>query len=213
MTSTVTDNVLRALSAFRAENGCAISLYIDLDPSSTATAARAETKFNSLVSELEKAAETHGADAGLQARAAGRPGTDPLLVGRRVRPRRDARASPSSPRPRTGTSGALPLPEPVPDVVRIGSELAVAPLVGQLGRDGSLVAVVSRERGTVYRVARRPARRDRRRDRGDAGPAQSGRLVAGALPAPHRAPRPAAPEDGRPRDRPAGARGAAACSS
>ena len=69
MTSTVTDNVLRALSAFRAENGCAISLYIDLDPSSTATAARAETKFNSLLSELEKS----GGDARHRDGSAGSP--------------------------------------------------------------------------------------------------------------------------------------------
>ena len=48
---------------------------------------------------------------------------------------------------------ALPLPEPVPDLVRIGSELARGAARRQLGRDGSLVVVVSRERGTVYRFA------------------------------------------------------------
>jgi peptide chain release factor subunit 1 len=152
MTSTVTDNVLRALSAFRAENGCAISLYIDLDPSSTATAARAETKFNSLLSELEKAAEMHG--TGRECKLALK---DDLA---RIRSWWGGEFD------RDGTKGvaifassaddefrALPLPEPVQDLVRIGSELAVAPLVGQLGRDVSLVVVVSRERGTVYRVA------------------------------------------------------------
>ena len=152
MTSTVTDNVLRALSAFRAENGCAISLYIDLDPSSTATAARAETKFNSHLSELEKAAETHGTER--ECRLALK---DDLA---RIRSWWGGEFD------RDGTKGvaifassaddefrALPLPEPVQDLVRIGSELAVAPLVGQLGRDGSLVVVLSRERGTVYRVA------------------------------------------------------------
>ena len=44
---------------------------------------------------------------------------------------------------------------------------AVAPLVGQLGpATAASSPSLSRERGTVYRVARRPARRDRRRDRG-----------------------------------------------
>src|SRR4249919_2170843 len=61
MATTVTDSVLRTISAFRADNGCAISLYIDLDPSSTPTTPHAESKFNALLSELEKAADAHGA--------------------------------------------------------------------------------------------------------------------------------------------------------
>jgi len=48
---------------------------------------------------------------------------------------------------------ALQLPERVPDLVQIGSEFGVTPLLGQLGRDGALVAVLSRERGSVYRVS------------------------------------------------------------
>jgi len=152
MTSTVTDSVLRALSAFRAENGCAISLYIDLDPSSTATAAQAETRFNALVSELEKEAEGHST------------ARDCRLALQHDLAR--IRSWWGGEFDRHGVKGvaifassaddefrALPLPEPVQDLVRIGSELAVAPLVGQLGRDGSLVAVLSRERGTVYRIA------------------------------------------------------------
>src|SRR5690349_18051315 len=59
MATTVTDSVLRTISAFRAENGCAISLYIDLDPSVSPTAAHAESKFNALLSELEKEADAH----------------------------------------------------------------------------------------------------------------------------------------------------------
>jgi len=152
MTSTVTDNVLRALSTFRAENGCAISLYLDLDPSATAIAAQAETKFNSLFSELEKEAETHGA-----ARDCRLALQEDLA---RIRSwwhdefdRDGAQGVAVFASSADGEFRALPLPEPVPDLVRIGSELAVAPLVGQLGRDGSLVAVLSRERGTVYRVA------------------------------------------------------------
>ena len=152
MTSTVTDSVLRALSAFRAENGCAISLYIDLDPSSTATAAQAETRFNALVSELEKEAERHST------------ARDCRLALKHDLAR--IRAWWGGEFDRDGVKGvaifassaddefrALPLPEPVQDLVRVGSELAVAPLVGQLGRDGNLVAVLSRERGTVYRIA------------------------------------------------------------
>src|SRR3954451_502207 len=60
MTSTVSDSVLRTLSGFRAENGCAISLYIDLDPSSAPTAPDLETRFNASLSALEKQADAHG---------------------------------------------------------------------------------------------------------------------------------------------------------
>ncbi len=37
-TTTVSLEGLRELAAFRAENGCAISLYLDLDPSIVPTA-------------------------------------------------------------------------------------------------------------------------------------------------------------------------------
>ena len=152
MTTTVTDSILRALSAFRAQNGCAISLYIDLDPSSTPTAASAETKFNSLFSELEKEADTYGTDRDCRLAL-----KDDL---RRIRSWWDDEFD----RDRTqavaifassadGEFRALPLLEPVGDQVRIGAEFVVAPLVGQLGDDGSIVAVLSRQRGTVFRFS------------------------------------------------------------
>ena len=152
MPATVTDSVLRTISAFRAVNGCAISLYIDLDPSSTPTTPHAESKFNALLSELEKEADAHHAarDCRLALR-------DDLA---RIRAWWDDEFE------RGGAKGvavfassadaefrALPLAEPVGDLARIGSEFTVAPLAGQLGHDGSLVAVLSRERGNVYRVS------------------------------------------------------------
>src|SRR3954447_24087490 len=152
MTTTVTDSVLRTLSGFRAENGCAISLYIDLDPSSTPTAPDVVTKFNALLSELEKEAEARSAD-----RDCGLALRDDLA---RIRSWLDGEFD------RDGTKGvaifasaadgefrALALPERVGDLTRIGSEFAVALLAGQLGRDGALVAVLSRERGNVYRFS------------------------------------------------------------
>jgi peptide chain release factor subunit 1 len=152
MTTTVTDSVLRTLSGFRAENGCAISLYIDLDPSSTPTAPDVVTKFNALLSELEKEAEARGTDR--DCRLALR---DDLA---RIRAWFEDQFD------RDGTKGvaifassadgefrALALPEAVGDLTRIGSEFVVAPLAGQLGRDGALVAVLSRERGNVYRFS------------------------------------------------------------
>src|SRR5438046_1829617 len=47
---------------------------------------------------------------------------------------------------------SLPLPASAGDAVHVGGTLLVTPIAAQLGDDGSLVAFVSRERGTVYRL-------------------------------------------------------------
>ena len=54
MASTVTWDGLRDLAGFRAQNGCAISLYLDLDPSATPTAADLTTRVNALIDEIER---------------------------------------------------------------------------------------------------------------------------------------------------------------
>jgi peptide chain release factor subunit 1 len=47
----------------------------------------------------------------------------------------------------------LPLPEPVPDGVRVGRDFYLAPLVPLVARmDGTIVAVVGREQGQLYRL-------------------------------------------------------------
>ena len=57
-TTMVSLDGLRELAAFRAENGCAISLYLDLDPSRVPTAGDTATRVHSL---LDLAAKSHGA--------------------------------------------------------------------------------------------------------------------------------------------------------
>ena len=57
MTTTVSLDGLRELSGFRAEHGCAISLYLDLDPSVTPTAGDAAASVRSL---LDAAARSSG---------------------------------------------------------------------------------------------------------------------------------------------------------
>ena len=58
--TTITVNLdgLRELAAFRAEKGCAISLYVDLDPSVSPTSGAIATRVHSL---LDLAAKSHGA--------------------------------------------------------------------------------------------------------------------------------------------------------
>ena len=154
MAATVTANLLRDLASFRSDSGCAISVYVDLDPRTAPTAADAQTRLNSLLSEAEKSQGanreglSHDQKQGLQADL------------ERMRRWFDEEFS------RDGTQGlalfasagdgfwqALPLPEPVPDSVTINRSFELAPLAPLVRRgQGVLVAVVGRERGDVYRL-------------------------------------------------------------
>src|SRR5881409_2954594 len=54
MAGTVTWPRLRELAAFRTENGCAISLYLNLDPSEVPTQGDAQSRMNALLNAAEK---------------------------------------------------------------------------------------------------------------------------------------------------------------
>ncbi len=142
---------LRELAAFRAEKGCAISLYVDLDPSSTPTAGDVATRVRS---QLDAAGKSHGAtrtDLAHEVRGGLRGDFERLEQYFEEEFNRD------------GAHGlavfaasldnfwkVLALPAPVPDAVRVADDFLLAPLVPLLGRgDGALVAVVGRERGRV----------------------------------------------------------------
>jgi peptide chain release factor subunit 1 len=154
MATTVTWDRLRELARFRAQNGCAISLYLDLDPSVTPTPGDASTRVHALIDEIERSEAarrpelTHGQKEGL--------GKDVERLRTFFENEFD----------REGAHGfavfcahldnlwrPLALSERVPDVVKVGRGLYLAPLVPLVGRgEGALVAVVSRERGDVYRL-------------------------------------------------------------
>src|SRR5215212_1826049 len=152
MAATVTWETLRELAGFRSDKGCAISLYLDLDPSSTPTAGDAETRLRSLLSDLEKEADSrHYNGDRKQALHA-----DLERI----------RSWWSDEFDRDGVRGvaifasspdnfwrALPLAHSLPDEVRLARDLYLAPLVPLVGRgDGAIVAFVSRERGQLYRL-------------------------------------------------------------
>jgi peptide chain release factor subunit 1 len=154
MAATVTWEGLRDLATFRAENGCAISFYLDLDPSVSPTAGAIDSRINALLdsvirSEMANRGQlTHKQKQGL------RGDVDRL---------REFFASDFS---REGSHGyavycsgldnvwqPLPLSERVPDLVRVGRMFYLAPLVPLIGKcDGVLVAFVGRERGNLYRL-------------------------------------------------------------
>ena len=151
MAATVSWDGLRELAGFRAEKGCAISVYVDLDPSVAPTAGDAASRVNSLIHEGEIQAEN----------------AQELTHGQRESLRNDLgriRDFFTRDFDRDGSRGAavfvagldnawrtLPLAYPVDDKIAVGREFYLAPLVPLVGRgDGALIAVVGRERGTVY---------------------------------------------------------------
>jgi hypothetical protein len=152
MARTVTWEELRDLAGVQAERGLAISLYLDLDPSAAPTAGDAQTRLNSL---LDQGAKANGAGEG------------DLTHGQRVGLKEDferIRRYFEVEFRRNGAQGvavfcagldgvwrSLSLTETVPDGIRLGHELYLAPLVPLVGRgEGALVVVVGREQGRIY---------------------------------------------------------------
>jgi peptide chain release factor subunit 1 len=154
MASTVTWDRLRELARFRAQNGCAISLYLDLDPTVTPTPGDAATRVNALIDEVERSEAARRPDLTHEQKQGVRKDVERL------------RTFFENEFDREGSHGfavfsanldnlwrPLALSERVPDVVKVGRSLYLAPLVPLVGRgEGALVAVVSRERGDVYRL-------------------------------------------------------------
>jgi peptide chain release factor subunit 1 len=151
--ATVSWDGLRELAGFRAEKGCAISLYLELDPSEVPTAGDAATRINSLIHHGEERTEANRELSREQREALRRDLT-------RIREFFDSDFD------RDGSRGlalfaagldnfwhALPLADAVSDRIEVARDFYLAPLVPLVGRgDGALVAVVSRERGDVYRL-------------------------------------------------------------
>src|SRR6266576_2925517 len=152
MADTVTWSTLRQLAGFRAEHGCATSLYLNLDPSQVPTAGDAQTRMNALLNSAEKVDRkdlTHEQRGALKG--------DFERIARWFDDDFD----------RDGAQGVavfaagldnfwttLALPEPVQDRFKVSHELFLAPLVRVVARaDGTIVAVVGREQGQLYRLS------------------------------------------------------------
>ena len=145
---------LRELAAFRAERGCAISLYVDLDPGEAPTPAAVETRVNAQLAAAERLAEerkgsmSHEEREGLKA--------DLERLRRWFDDGFDRHGGVHGVAVFTASLdnfwSALPLAAAVADDVKIAGELYLAPLTEHVGRDSALVAVVGRERGQVFRL-------------------------------------------------------------
>jgi peptide chain release factor subunit 1 len=147
----VTWSLLRELASFRAENGCATSLYLNLDPSDVPTAGDAQARMNALLTAAAKSDRkdlTHEQRGSLKA--------DWEHVARWFDDDFERGGSRGLVVFAAGLDNfwrTLPLPEPVPDKVKVGRDFELAPLVPLVGRaDGTIVAVVGREQGRLYRL-------------------------------------------------------------
>ncbi|MFL6037318.1 MAG: Vms1/Ankzf1 family peptidyl-tRNA hydrolase [Gaiellaceae bacterium] len=151
MADTVTWALLRELASFRAARGCATSVYLNLDPSEVPTAGDAQTRMNALLNGAEKIDRkdlTHEQRGALKA--------DFERIARWFDDDFD----------RDGARGVavfaagldnfwwtLGLPDRVSDRVKVGHEFVLAPLVPIVAHsDGTIVAVVGREQGQLYRL-------------------------------------------------------------
>ena len=151
MAGTVTWSLLRELAGFRAEKGCAISLCLNLDPSDVPTAGDAQTRMNAM---LHAADRTDRTDLTHEQRAALKADFERIATWFDDEFERD------------GSQGlavfaagldnfwrTLALPQPVRDSAKVSRDFYVSPLVSLVSRgDGTIVAVVGREQGQLYRL-------------------------------------------------------------
>ena len=154
MARTITWDDLRDLASFEAEKGCAISLYLNLDPTVSPTAGDAHVRLNSLLDEGAKSDGANLRELSHDQREALRGDFDRIRQYFVHEFDRDGAHGVAifcdSP---DNVWRAFPLTEPVHDEIKVNRQLYLAPLVPLVGRgEGALVVVVSREQGRFYRL-------------------------------------------------------------
>jgi peptide chain release factor subunit 1 len=154
MAGAVTWSRLKSLASFRAQHGLAVTLNLGFDPSTAAVVPDAATKINSLLDEAQKSAFAQRAELSHDGKAGLQEDLD------RIRSylvddldRAGIRGLAIFAAGRDGVWTVLGLCEPVADLVRVGPDFAVAPLVPLVGKgEGAIVALIDRERGLLFRL-------------------------------------------------------------
>jgi peptide chain release factor subunit 1 len=152
MARAITWDELRDLAAFEAEKGCAISLYLGLDPA--ASLGGLQTRLNSLLDEGSRAEGANRRELPHDVRLTLKKDFDRI---------RDYVAGELEPEGAHGLAvfcagldnvwRTLPLTEHVDDEIKVNRHLYLAPLVPLVGRgEGALVVVVGREQGQLFRL-------------------------------------------------------------
>ena len=154
MAGTITWEQLRDLARFRAEKGCAVSVYVRLDPSEAPTPRDVDTRVNSLLTAAARRQEQRRSSMTHEQREALKRDIDRITRWFEDEFDRDgARGVAVFAAGLDNFWSTLTLPEPVDDEVKINAELYLAPLTPFVGRgDGVFVGFVGRERGDVYRL-------------------------------------------------------------
>jgi peptide chain release factor subunit 1 len=155
LAGTITWEQLRDLARFRAEKGCAISLYVKLDPSEVPTPRAMDTRVNSLLTEAARRRDERKSSMTHEQREALKRDIERITTWFEDGfDRHGARGFAVFAAGLDNFWSTLALPDPVADEVKINGELYLAPLTQFVGRgDGVLVGVVSRERGELFRLA------------------------------------------------------------
>jgi peptide chain release factor subunit 1 len=150
----ITWEQLRELAAFRSERGCAVSLYVGLDPSMVPTAGDLASHTRSLLVRAERQVDEQRANLSHAERQALSGDLERIAAWFESEfSREGVRGVAVFAAELDGLFRPLPLPWPVADDARIAQQLYLAPLVRGVGRgDGAVVAYVGRERGDVYRL-------------------------------------------------------------
>jgi peptide chain release factor subunit 1 len=152
MAATLTWDDVRRLAEYRAKRGSAISLYLDLAPTDSPTPRDASARLNALLADGQKDAAPRG--LGHEEKEALKRDFERIERYFEHEFVRD------------GAHGVavfcaglddvfiqLHLADPVPDGIKVEREFYLAPLAPLVGRgDGALVAVLNRERGSLYRL-------------------------------------------------------------
>lgn len=154
MAGMITWEQLRELAAFRAGQGCAVSLYLGLDPGIVPTAGDLGSHTRSLLARAERQLDEQSATLSHDERRALARDLERVEAwfGGELS-REGIRGVAVFAAELDGLFLPLMLPWPVADEARIAKQLYLAPLVRLVGSgDGALVAYVGRERGDVYRL-------------------------------------------------------------
>jgi len=154
MAERVSWDTLRRLASFRAQRGCAISLYLNLDPTMAATAGEVSTRINSLLAAGDRSEAANRASLGHEQRLGLKADLDRLRRFFATEFNRDGvQGFAVFVAGLDGMWSTVELPAPVADAIHVGPDFRIAPLVPLAAEpDGTLVAHVSREQGRLYRL-------------------------------------------------------------
>lgn len=154
VSATITWEMLRELAGFRAAQGCAVSLYLSLDPSLAPTAGEAETRFNSLLAEGERIVDARKEELTRECREALK--TDFERMRSWFDDGFDRDGSPGVAIFASGLDdlwATVGVPELVEDGIKVDRQLFLVPLVRLVGSGaGALLASIGREQGQVFRL-------------------------------------------------------------